>query len=72
MISTQHVGTGPSEGATGSGGFTDQTIEQMLIRMLKVRGGLAHGRGIISYTTCRQAKYVHFLLQTVPVCDSLE
>lgn len=52
-----------------SGGFTDQTIEQVLMRMLKVRGGLAHGRGI---TTSTQAKFVHALPQTVPVCDSLE
>ena len=30
-----------------SGGFTDQTIEHaVLMRMLKSRGGLAHGRGI--------------------------
>ena len=51
------------------GGFTDQTIEQVLMRMFKVRGGLAHGRGI---TTSTQAKVVHSLPQTIPVCDSLE
>ena len=48
-----------------SGGFTDQTIEQVLMQMLKVRGGLAHVRDIT------QAKVVHSLPQTVPVCDSL-
>ena len=52
-----------------SGGFTHQTIEQVLMRMFKVRGGLSHGHGI---TTSTQAKVVHFLPQTVPVCDSLE
>ena len=29
-----------------SGNFTDQTIEQDLMRMLKTAGGLAHGGGI--------------------------
>lgn len=52
-----------------SGGFTDQTIEQVLMRMLKTRGGLAHGRGI---NTGTQAKMVYALPQTVPVCQSLE
>ena len=52
-----------------SGWFTDQTIEQVLMRMLKLRGGLVHGRGI---TTSTQANDVHSLPQTVPVCDSLE
>ena len=33
-----------------SGNFTDQTIEQFLMRMLKVSGGLAHGRGITDST----------------------
>ena len=37
--------------------------------MLKVRGGLAHGRGI---TTSTQTNVVHSLRQTVPVCDSLQ
>ena len=38
------------------------------MRMFKVRGGLAHGRGI----TSTQANVVHSLPQTVPVCDSLQ
>ena len=40
-----------------SGGFTDQTIEQVLMRMLKALGGLAHSRGINSGT---QAKLVYW------------
>ncbi|MES9880176.1 MAG: hypothetical protein ABW185_04765 [Sedimenticola sp.] len=52
-----------------SGIFTDQTIEQVLMRMLKTRGGLNHGRGITSST---QSKMVHVMPQTVPVCESLE
>ena len=37
--------------------------------MLKARGGLAQGHGIITGT---QSKVVHVLPQTVPVCESLE
>ena len=52
-----------------SGNFTDQTIEQVLMRMLKAPGGLAHGRGI---TPSTQAKLVHVLPRCVPICSSLE
>ena len=52
-----------------SGNFTDQTIEQVLMRMLKSRGGLAHGRGV---TLSTQSKMVHIFPQTVPICESLE
>lgn len=52
-----------------AGNFTDQTIEQVLMRMLKTRGGLKHGRGITSGT---QSKMVHIIPRTVPVCESLE
>ena len=52
-----------------SGNFTDQTIEQVLMRMLKTQGGLAHGRGITAGT---QSKFVHVLPKAVPICDSLE
>lgn len=51
------------------GVFTDQTIEQILMRMLKARGGIARGRGITAST---QAKMVHILPQTAPICESLE
>ena len=52
-----------------SGNFTDQTIKQVLMRMLKTRGGLKHGRGITSST---QAKMVHVLPKTIPVCEVVE
>ena len=52
-----------------SGIFADQTIEQMLMRMLKTRGGLAHGRGI---TPSTQSKMVRILPQTTLLCASLE
>ena len=39
------------------------------MRMLKSRGGLAHGRGV---TPSTQAKLVHVIPQAVPICDSLE
>ena len=52
-----------------SGIFTDQTIEQVLMRMLKTHGGLAHGRGITSST---QSRMVNVLSQTVRVCETLE
>ena len=50
-------------------GFTEQTIEQLLVRMLKVHKVLAHECGITSST---QAKLVHALPQTVSVCGTLE
>jgi len=52
-----------------SGNFTDQTIEQVLMRMLKSRGGLAHGRGV---TLSTESKMVHIIPQTAPICESLE
>ena len=39
------------------------------MRMLKSRGGLAHGRGV---TPSTQSKIVHIIPQTVPICESLE
>ena len=52
-----------------SGNFSDQTIEQVLMRQLKVSGGLAHGRGI---TASRQAKFVHVMPRCVPICNKQE
>ena len=49
--------------------FTDQTIEQVLMRMLKSRGGLAHGGSVTAST---QAKLVHIIPRAVPICGSLE
>ena len=37
--------------------------------MLKARGGLAGGRGLISST---RSRFIHVLPKTVPMCDSLE
>jgi len=51
------------------GNFTDQTIEQFLMRMLKTSGGMTHGRGI---TDSSLTKWVHALPRCVPICDALE
>lgn len=52
-----------------SGNFSDQTIEQFLMRMLKTSGGMTHGRGITDSTL---TKWVHALPHCVPLCDALE
>ena len=52
-----------------SGNFSDQTIEQFLMRMLKTSGGMTHGRGISDSTL---TKWVHALPHCVPLCDALE
>ena len=52
-----------------SGNFTDQTIEQDLMRQLKAPGGLAHGRGLTAST---QAKFVHTMPKCTPICNDLE
>ena len=48
-----------------SGNFTDQTIEQVLMRMVKSKGGLAHGRGVTAST---QYIMVHII---PPNCSDL-
>ena len=52
-----------------SGNYTDQTIEQFLMRMLKTSGEMTHGRGITDSTL---TKWVHALPRCVPICDALE
>ena len=52
-----------------AGSFTDQMIEQFLMRILKTSGGMTHGHGITDSTL---AKWVHALPRCVPVCDALE
>ena len=42
-----------------SGNFTDQTIEQDLMRMLKSAGGMTHGREITESTLTNWV-YIHF------------
>ena len=51
------------------GNFTDQTIEQELMRLLKTSGGMTYGRGI---TDSSLMKWVHALPHTIPICDALE
>ena len=51
------------------GNFSDQTIEQFLMRQLKTSGGMTHGRGI---TDSSLAKWVHALPRCVPICNELE
>ena len=52
-----------------AGNFSDQTIEQELMRLLKSSGGMTHGRGITDSTL---SKWVLTLPYHIPVCDSLE
>ena len=52
-----------------SGNFSDQTIEQFLMRMLKAGGGMTHGRGITDSTL---TKWVHAMPHCLPVCNALE
>ena len=52
-----------------SGNFSDQTIEQVLMRMLKTSGGMTHGRGITDSTL---TKWVHALPRCLPICNALE
>ena len=52
-----------------SGNFTDQTIEQDLMRMLKSAGGMTHGREITDSTL---TNWVHSFPLTIPICKSLE
>jgi hypothetical protein len=52
-----------------SGNFSDQTIEQDLMRLLKTSGGMARGRGITDSTL---AKWVHAIPRCIPICDALE
>ena len=52
-----------------AGNFSDQTIEQFLMRTLKTSGGMTHGRGITDSTL---TKWVHALPRCAPICDALE
>ena len=52
-----------------SGIFTDQTIEQTLMRSINAPGGLSHGRGLTEST---QASFVHAIPRCIPICHSLE
>ena len=52
-----------------SGNFTDQTIEQDLMRLFKSAGGLTRGRHISEGTI---AKFVGSLPYFIPICDFLE
>ena len=51
------------------GNFSDQTIEQNLMRLLKTSGGMSHGRGITDITL---SKWVHSMPYCLPVCDALK
>ena len=52
-----------------SGNFTDQTIDQDLMRMLKSAEGMAHGRQITDSTI---TNWVYSLPDTIPICKSIE
>ena len=51
-----------------SDNFSDQTIEQELMRLLKSSGGMTHGRGI---TDSSLMKWVHAIPYNIPTCDAL-
>ena len=51
------------------GNFSDQTIEQFLMRTLKTSGGMTQGRGISDSTL---TKWVHALPRCAPICNALE
>src|SRR6218665_831800 len=52
-----------------SGNFTDQTIEQDLMRLFKSSGGMTRGRGITDSTL---TKWINGFPQCISVCESLE
>ena len=52
-----------------SGNFSDQTIKQYLMRILKTSGGMTHGRGI---TDSSLTKWVHTHPRCIPICDAFE
>ena len=51
------------------GVFSDQTIEQFLMRMFQTAGGMTHGRGITESTL---SKWVHAMPRCIPICNALE
>ena len=51
------------------GNFSDQTINQFLMRMMITSGGMTHGQGITDSTL---TQWVHALPRCVPICDALE
>ena len=60
---------GRQNGNYWGGMFSDQVIDQSLMRVIKASGGLARGRGITPNT---EAKFIHVLPKCVPVCNALE
>ena len=52
-----------------SGTWSDMIIEQMLMRPMKVNGGLTHGRGITDSTLC---KWVLSTIVLIQVTDTVE
>src|SRR6218665_1417365 len=52
-----------------SGNFTDQTIEQDLMRLFRLSGGMTRGRGITESTL---TKWTHSFPQYISICEGLE
>lgn len=52
-----------------SGVWTDLTIEQDCIRLLKTKGGLIRGGGITESTL---ASWIHALPPCAPLCEAIE
>jgi len=49
--------------------YSDQTIEQFLMRMFKTAGCMTCGRGI---TDSSISKMVHAMPRCIPICNALE
>ncbi|KAG7178153.1 putative Nuclear pore membrane glycoprotein 210-like 3, partial [Homarus americanus] len=49
--------------------FTDPTIDQNLMRLLKASGGMTHARGI---TDSILTKWVHVMPRVIPNCNALD
>lgn len=52
-----------------SGTWTDMTIEQSLMRIMKIAGGLTHGRGVSESILCRWTKGMSSLQN---ICEEME
>lgn len=57
------------KGERWSGVWTDMTIEQSLMRPMKSKGGLTHGRGVTDSTI---ARFIYSFPGCLPWCDALE
>ena len=69
LFSTQKVVFLQCKEKNFRGNFRDLVIEQDLMRLFKVSGGMTRGRGITGST---MACFVNILPQCIPICDYLQ